>query len=234
MSIKPIKKVKIGEQVYEQLKEMLIKGEWKQGDKLPSENTLAEEFGVSRITVRQALQKLSAVGLIETRVGEGSFVRKVDVGEQMQGLLTTLILSGDEFEQVFEFRQIIDVESARLAVKHADKKNIKELKAIHNKMLDIKDNISSKKFAELDTAFHSKISEMTGNSLIVKSNEILREVINSYVGEIIQRMGVSTALEYHGRIIEAIEAGDEKAAANIMKEHLDNNIKYIEEIKAER
>ena len=63
MGIKPIQRVHVGEQVFEQLKKLLIQGEWKQGEKIPSENELADMFGVSRITIRQALQKLSTLGL---------------------------------------------------------------------------------------------------------------------------------------------------------------------------
>ena len=61
MGIKPIKRVNVGEQVLLQLKKMLIDGEWAPGSKIPSENELAELFEVSRITVRQALQKLNAL-----------------------------------------------------------------------------------------------------------------------------------------------------------------------------
>ena len=79
--VKPIKRVSVGEQVFTQLKELLVQGEWKPGEKLPSENELAAQFGVSRITVRQALQKLGALGLVETRLGEGSFVKQLEAAD---------------------------------------------------------------------------------------------------------------------------------------------------------
>ena len=81
MGIVPIKKVNVGQMVFDQMQELLIRGEWKPGDRLPSENELAEMFNVSRITIRQALQKLSVLGLVETRFGEGSVVKTFDVGE---------------------------------------------------------------------------------------------------------------------------------------------------------
>ena len=101
MEIKPIRKVNVGEMVFNQLQDLLIRGEWKPGDRLPSENELAELFHVSRITVRQALQKLSAMGLIETRLGEVSFVRKVDASESMNALVSTLYLDNASSLQVF-------------------------------------------------------------------------------------------------------------------------------------
>ena len=81
MGIVPIKKVNVGQMVFDQMQELLIRGEWKPGDRLPSENELADMFNVSRITIRQALQKLSVLGLVKTRFGEGSFVKKFDIGE---------------------------------------------------------------------------------------------------------------------------------------------------------
>lgn len=233
MGIKPIKRVHVGEQVFEQLKQLLIDGEWRQGEKLPSENSLAEMLGVSRITVRQALQKLGALGLIETRLGEGSFVKVIDISDSMRPLLPAVYLSGNEIEQVFEFRQIIDVESIRLAVARCSKEDIEELKKIHRKMMRKKDEADAAGFAKMDTEFHFKISQITGNSLIIKTNEILRDVINSYVTVIIKKMGQDTALEYHGKILEAMEAGDEKSAIELMRKHLTNNVKYIDEIKSE-
>ena len=67
MNLKAVKKVNIGDQVYNQMKDQIMSGVWVPGEKIPSENQLMEVFGVSRGTVRQAIQKLSAVGLLETR-----------------------------------------------------------------------------------------------------------------------------------------------------------------------
>lgn len=231
MGIEPIKRVNVGEQVFKQLKKMLIEGEWKQGDKLPSENALADLLRVSRITVRQALQRLGAMGLLETRLGEGSFVKVIDASENMQALVPTAFLSVDDIEQVFEFRQIIDVESVRLAAQRATKGDIEELREIHKGMMKLRDEMDPKNFSKRDTEFHFKICKMTGNTLIIKTNEILREVINSYIEKIIDKMGCATAIAYHGKIITAIEAGDEKGAVEIMREHLMNNLEYIEKIK---
>ena len=70
----------VSDQVFEQMRELILASEWKIGDKLPAETDLANHFGVSRSSVRQALQKLSAIGMVKTRVGEGSFVRQADIG----------------------------------------------------------------------------------------------------------------------------------------------------------
>ncbi len=85
MNLKAVKKVNIGDQVYDQIKDQIISGSWASGEKIPSENQLMDIFGVSRGTVRQAIQKLSAVGLLETRRGEGSYVRQLGLTNYLQG-----------------------------------------------------------------------------------------------------------------------------------------------------
>ena len=72
--------------VVEQLKESIISGEFKSGDQLPPEGALCEKFGVSRITVREALKKLNMMGLVEIKQGKGTFVKTVDLGLFMKQL----------------------------------------------------------------------------------------------------------------------------------------------------
>ena len=87
MALTAIKKESIGEQVLAQMKEQILNGEWKEGMKIPSENQLCDTFGVSRVTVRQAIQKLVAQGLLETRLGEGSYVKGFDLGSFIRGVI---------------------------------------------------------------------------------------------------------------------------------------------------
>lgn len=222
-NIKKIQKVSVGDEVFKQLKQMLIEGTWKPGDKLPSENTLAEMLGVSRITVRQVLHKLNAMGLIETRVGEGSFVRSLNVGESMQALIPTLYLNGAAARDVFEFRELIDVEAARCAARRATAEDIAELQKVMDQMLQYQDREDLTGFAELDTEFHYLVAKASGNSLMLKTETILRDVIQETMKEIINRMGMESALLYHQAIIEAIQEKDEEKAAATMMRHLKNN-----------
>ncbi len=84
MGIVKIKKANIGDQVFTQLKDQIINGEWRPGDRIPSEAQLIQLFGVSRGTVRQAVQKLAGEGLIVTRHGEGSFVQGTGLNNYFQ------------------------------------------------------------------------------------------------------------------------------------------------------
>lgn len=204
MEIKPIKRIKVGEQVFQQLKEILLAGEWRPGDKVPSENELAQQFDVSRITVRQALQRLGALGLIETRRGEGSFVKEIDVGDSMNALIPTIYLGGNTQLEIIEFREIIETECAGLAAKRATPKDVEDLRAIWERMNDCKIRSDLQGFGEADFDFHFKIAEITKNPLIMKTNLILRDILQHAMRETIDKMGCENGLYYHNKLIEEI------------------------------
>lgn len=227
MGIKPIKKVNVGEQVLYQLKKMLIDGEWGPGSKIPSENELADLFDVSRITVRQALQKLNALGLIETRLGDGSYVRDLNVGDSMNALIPVMYLGEQTASDVFEFRQIIETGCTRLAVQRATERDIEELKSILVKMTKSRDNSDIKNFSKADLEFHLKIAQITRNTLFIKTNSILQDVLEQSMDDVIDKMGFENGLYYHEQIIKAIEDRNEEKAAKMMKEHIEKNLEYF-------
>ena len=229
MEIKPIQKVHVGEQVFQQMKRMLILGEWMPGDKLPSENELASMFNVSRITVRQALQKLVALNLIETRLGEGSFVRTIEIEQTLDRLMPTMYLGEKTNIQVCEFRELMDVESARLAAKRRTEEDIERLNEIISEMKKAEKIKDSNEFARLDLEFHFEIGRITGNPLIIKTNDILKDILEVSMADVINRMGYKTAIDYHGRILEAVKRQDSVQAMDLMREHIEKNMDYFRE-----
>lgn len=177
MGIQRIKRTNVGEQVLQQMKDMLISGEWKAGEKLPSENELADQFGISRITVRQALQKLNALGLLETRVGEGTFVKEADMGSCLNELLPAMYLGEWDDRQVIEYRLIIETGSAYLTAKRATESDIKRLEKLLSQMEEAAAEKNNKRFAEKDLEFHNEIALITRNPLLIKTNAILKDIL---------------------------------------------------------
>jgi len=227
MEIKPIKRTKLNEEVFQQLKELLIGGTWKQGEKLPGENDLAEQFGVSRITIRQALQRLASLGLIETRVGKGSFVCNPQLGNVMEQLSPLVFLDENAIWQANEFREMLDTWSAKLAASRAKESDIDSLKKNNAAMVDCSKKKDWENFAKLDLEFHIMIGEITGNQLISKTYQILYSVIRTSVYQMVERMGF-LALDYHLQLIEAIASHNPEEAERIAREHVENNRHYIE------
>jgi GntR family transcriptional regulator, transcriptional repressor for pyruvate dehydrogenase complex len=228
VGIRPIKKANISEQVFEQLKQQMLLGEWKQGDKIPSENELAALFGVSRVTVRQALQKLTVLGLIETKLGEGSFVKEVKPGMYMNNLIPMAYLGSKSLLDILEFRQAIEVKTAELATKRATDEDIKELEKIFERMIKHKDN--GKRFSEADLDFHLKLAEMTKNSLIIETHNIIKEILSVAMQSIVDQLGNVRGLHYHKMLLEAIKEHDYQKTKKIMAQHVDDTYETMSKL----
>ena len=127
-----IKKTTLSDQVSKALKEKIRSGEWAENARIPSENELAEAFGVNRLTVRNALQKLNAMGIVETRAGEGTFVKQFDLLEYISEI-SDLITSPEMLAGVMDFRRCIEIECGRLAIERACEDDIAELENAYQK-----------------------------------------------------------------------------------------------------
>jgi len=226
MEIKPVKREKLNDVVFEQMKDLLLEGTWKQGQRIPSEDDLAGRFGVSRITIRQALQRLTSLGLIETKPGKGRFVCVPQVGNMMEQLLPTVYLDECSMDQVNDFREMMDTWSARIAAGRATEDDIAELERNYRAMEDCARSGNWQEFAVLDLGFHIQIGKMTNNTLIIRTYGILYDVLRNSMVQIVERMGF-LALEYHRRLIDAIATHDPAAAEQIARSHVENNRGYI-------
>lgn len=221
MALSPIKKESISEQVFEQMKQQILDREWTPGEKLPSEAELGNIFGVSRVTIRQALQKLAVLGLVETRFGEGSFIKEADLGQQMKtALLPGVYLLPRNTAEVLEFRCAIEVETAGLSARRATARDVERLKELLAVQMDAA-NRTPRSFAEADMEFHMTIARSTGNALIIATYELLWDVLSSAMNHSVLSLGFDIGMPYHQQLIEAIEARDEHKAIVTMKAHME-------------
>ncbi|MCL1883758.1 MAG: FadR family transcriptional regulator [Defluviitaleaceae bacterium] len=236
MEIKPVVHSKVGEQVYDQMKEMLFSGTWTQGEKIPSENVLATQFGVSRVTVRQAIQRLGALGLLETRFGEGSFVKTVNLDEGMNSLIPLVYLEWSAMEELFEFREIIEVESVILATKYGTEESIAELEDILNEMIMYEKKSDMAALAKSDVSFHYKIAEMTKNRFLIKTMSILKDVFENAIWETTYEVAIKTGVDsiyYHQEILKGIKAQNPEKASKVMHEHIWKTRELFKKIRKE-
>lgn len=227
MAVRPVNKSSISEQVFEQLKQQILSGEWYVGMKIPPEMELAESMDVSRVTLRQALQKLTVLGLLETKVGEGSFVRGENLGKQMKVAISpAAYLQPHTLREVNDFRRAIEIQSAGLAAEYATQEQIDALREIYRRQMDVEHH-TTESFAETDLEFHIQIARCTGNSLILTVYEVLWDILSNAMQRTVSQLGFQYGLEYHGQLLEAISNHDAPAAERIMREHL-----KINELKA--
>jgi GntR family transcriptional repressor for pyruvate dehydrogenase complex len=223
-----IKKTTLSDQVCKIIKQKIKEAQWPEGEKIPSENELAEAFGVNRLTVRNALQKLNAMGIVETRAGEGTFVKQFDILEYINEM-SDLMTSPEMLEGVMDFRRCIELECGRLAVERANDQDIAELEQsyrhyedITNEKSSFEDHMNTLINADLD--FHMQVCRMSKNSLFVLAYSAVREPMFQYVKSVFvnrylyykvknnigprQDVASSVALRTHREIIQAIKNRD--------------------------
>ena len=118
--------------VFSRLSKKIKNGTYQRGDKLPTENELAEHYGVSRNTIRGAISKLAILGLVETVQGKGTFVTDRDMGTKIDNLVPLFFSGTNDYLSIIQLRGAVETLSARLAAVAASQNDIRELEKIVN------------------------------------------------------------------------------------------------------
>jgi GntR family transcriptional repressor for pyruvate dehydrogenase complex len=225
MSIKAIEKKRVSDEVFEQMKDHIVSGEWAPGMKIPGELELVDLFKVSRVSVREAIHRLVGMGVLIIKRGEGTFVSEIIPSDYFDTLLPILTIGRPNVLEMLEFRNIIEVESARLASKRADENDIRRMSDIVRKMEESQGN--KLLFSTRDLNFHYAMAIATHNNVIIKVNSILSDMLKKSMEEIVGLTGYEGGIYYHKKILEAIKNKDEKLSAELMKEHIDSTMSKI-------
>ena len=218
MSIKKVVKSSVSQQVFDQLREQILSGSWKPGDKLPSENELAAQFGVSRVTVRNALQRLSGLGLLETRFGEGSFIRGPGSGAALNQLVPMLYLGRETLRDILTFRSMVEGPICEIACRRATDREIAGLREQLEQMERAEGDMAA--FARLDSAFHGMVARLTRSSMMQQIYQIIDDAMQSAYREHVRRQSVQVALHWYREMLAAFEARDSARARRAMEQAL--------------
>lgn len=223
LAFRRIKTKKIYEEIVEQIKEMITAGTFKPGDRLPSERDMAELLGVSRASVREALTALQAMGVLEVRPGEGTFVASMHEQETIEPLALVLEVEKNPLAQLMEVRRILEGEAAALAASRAKEFHKQKLiQVMENMRASAEKNDQGVKF---DLLFHYAIAEATENPLLARIIKTLDNMMHQRFladrEEMYSREGTKKRiLGEHQIILEAILNGDSKKARQGMLNHL--------------
>lgn len=208
--------------VQEQIEQAIKEGKLPTGDKLPTEMALCETFGVSRTVMREALRGLSAKGLISIEKGRGMFVKEISASSvtDPMHLYLTLNLKSDFALNVVHARQAIEPSIAAMAAVYRTEEELLLLQDNHRRLTEWKDDYHV--LAELDGEFHLLIAKASDNPimpLVIEPIHKLMPKIKLAIYGVVKDAHAS-AVEYHGKIVQAIAAQDEQAARHWMAEHL--------------
>jgi len=206
--------------IINQIKNLIITGQLKPGEKLPSERKLSEKLLVSRTAVRDAIKKLEFYGILKTHPQSGTVVAGIGP-TALQGLISEILdMDGNDFKSLVETRIILEINSARFAAKRRTKENIHKIKEAlekyHEKL------IKEQQTVEEDLMFHLEIAEATQNS-VLKSlmMVIIPDIISNFIKyDVCGADEKIKKFHEHSAILENIINKKPERAALAMEEHL--------------
>ncbi len=212
---------RLGDQLYGQILQKIISGELKEGDKLPSEHRICQVFAVSRPTVREALMRLHADGLVTTRQGSGTFVRKRP-SDKLAGLASVSDVAA--LLRCMEVRIALEGKAAALA---AQRRTPDQMRRISSALAALRSSMENGTDPmQADFAFHRAVAEASGNTVFAELLDMLGAAIQ---GGMRIALGLTRAgsrerarrvVEEHETIAEAIERSDSEGADLAMRYHL--------------
>jgi DNA-binding FadR family transcriptional regulator len=234
-----IVKASLSKQIAEQLRTAIVDGQFKIGERLPTEDELAQRYGVSRPSVREALKRLAAQNLVRARRGPtgGNFVVQPsysELAESLSGAATLLVGMGAlDIEEIIEARRVLQGSCVVLAVSQATAKHIAKLETALEHQQD--PDISDEAFCQADVAFHRALVDATGNGMLrfvmYTVIEALIPVTNMVVTVVRERSAITSL---HAQMLEHLRQGDSASLQARMDELLDYLLLKFEQASAAR
>lgn len=222
--IKPIGRPNLMREVVNAIARLIMQRVWVPGDPIPSEKELAARFGVGRSTIREALQSLVTLGVVEIRHGEGSFIREPTSELLSDAFLWGLLLSPRNVGDFTEFRACVETTCAATAARTRNQATVDRL----YELLDLMQASSSDGVFEYDNRFHTTIAEATGNPIFVKVVETLQSTVRLWFPITYSLTGTAEeTLAEHRAIADAIRAKSAVGARKAMRTHLSKAAKRL-------
>lgn len=208
---------RLHEAIVSQLRDLIRQGELSHGSRLPPERALAEQFGVGRSSVREAIRSLELQGLVTTRHGSGSFVNT-----QSLDAVATLMAPDDGnggLEDIFEMRHLLEPQIAALAARRATPADIQRLSLVLEEQQ--RQILEGETGVDADTEFHFTLAIATHNPALVKVVNAVEDVLRLSRDRYLQRPGrPERSLHSHREILEMVRAGNDSGARRAMDHHL--------------
>jgi len=220
--LKPVEKQRVAEEVAEQLRSLILGGQYPPGSKLPPERELSKRLRVNRASLREALKKLEHLGLVRIRQGDGTRVQNfMETGgiELVQHLLPLAGGKPELIRDLLEFRRIFGRELARLAAARAkDSDGIAKLRGLADRADQV---TGALELFDLDFDFYVAVAQMSGNQVMLLLINTVRDGVRSFMPLLANLAAPGDSVRKHHRdLIAAIEKGDINGAGKIADDYL--------------
>lgn len=224
MTLTPSHREPLAQEVTGKLRAAISSGLWALNERIPSEQALMKELGVSRGTLREALKSLAHAGMLEVRRGDGTFVRATS---EIAGA-TARLLAQHGAQHVIEVRLALDTQAARLAALHAGSADLDRMRAHLQGRRRAAEQQDAQAWVDKDWDFHLAVAHASGNPLLAELYESFDSVFRSNLLPQASGQGLGRHSEGHEQLLEAIEARDPEAAAASVGQNLDYCLRWLQ------
>jgi GntR family transcriptional regulator, transcriptional repressor for pyruvate dehydrogenase complex len=220
-----ISRASLSDHIVEQMTDQISRGALKTGERIPSEKRLCQQFGVGRTSVREALRSLSAMGILETRVGDGTFVAKDGDRAMERSFHWGLLMNPRTVENLIETRLMLESQTAFLAAARATPKDLDDVQdAIRTMEASLAD---PREYLEHDLQFHMIVARATQNSILQNLLNTTRGYLQAWIAETLSRVSgdisakrARLSITQHKRIVRALRNKDSHSAQQAMMGHI--------------
>ena len=224
----PVVRTTLTADICQKMVKQLISGKWKDGQKIPTERDLCSQLGVGRASLREALKGLEIMGLIEIRLGDGTYVcnRSDFFARPLLWSIVSASSSDADARELVESRTLIEVELAGLAAGRATAEDIETL-AVHLKAMEAaKDDAN--RFVQADVNFHLAIAEAASNKILMNALNLIRNLLQDWVMSALSTRGVADkACKQHRLLLQNIQNHDVAGARTVMQKHLHDMAEFL-------
>ena len=218
--LEPVRRTKVYAEVASQIHRLIAEGRLEPGDHLPPERDLAEMFGVSRTSVRDAIRVLEMRGLVEPRPGEGTIVKQIPIDAIVSPLADALAASKDLTADLFDMRKMLEPPLARAASLRATAEDLEAMDEILTRQAE-RIRVGEIAIAE-DNEFHYRIATAAKNRVVLRVIDVVMDLLKDSRARSLQGPGrAGKSLNGHRRILDAIRGRDPDAAAAEMRLHIE-------------
>ncbi|MBC2260966.1 FadR family transcriptional regulator [Listeria sp. FSL L7-0091] len=214
--VEKIERKSLAEQVYDQIKAEITSGAWKIGERIPKEADLMTQFGISRNTLREAIRALAHIGLLETKQGDGTFVRN---NSELHAILQKRVRESS-VQEILEMRHALDREAVILACERRTGEDLKTLKKYQQLCYLATKNNDVTAFIKADSALHLTIVKAAHNDLLLDMYVNILEEIQFSITSTTEMNPAVNKHNGHETLVSAIEKHDKEGAAHEVTEYI--------------
>lgn len=213
--------------VFNMIRKKLLSGEWSKGSKISTEMQLAKEAGVSRTSVREAIERLTTVGVLVRRQGDGTYVNDMTPKVLINEMMPQFIMDMYDVIDVLDFREMMEPVAIKRLIENYDEKKIETMVECVEKMSRYSDLRESDEFAQADMQFHLAILRGSHNAIVDRIVDLIEDTLICYQFDANRTIGPKSGVQEHTAIIDAIFKRDSELASLLVKRHIQRSKRDI-------